>query len=80
MRSACGKEQLRMGLLVNGIWRDEQAGERTPGGRFERPATRFRNWVPRTGAPARPAKAASRLRAGAIISTSRTPAPGRTAP
>ena len=34
-----------MGLLVEGIWRDEQPGERTPHGRFVRPATRFRNWV-----------------------------------
>jgi len=34
-----------MGLLVDGIWRDEQPGERTPDGHFVRPATRFRNWV-----------------------------------
>ena len=34
-----------MGLLVDGVWRDEQHGERAPTGRFLRPATRFRNWV-----------------------------------
>ena len=38
-----------MGLLVDGIWRDEQPGERTPDGRFVRPATRFRNWVTQDG-------------------------------
>ena len=38
-----------MGLLVDGIWRDEQPGERTPDGRFVRPATRFRNWVTEEG-------------------------------
>ncbi|HEY7664275.1 MAG TPA: glutathione S-transferase family protein [Xanthobacteraceae bacterium] len=38
-----------MGLLVDGVWRDEQHGERTPGGRFVRPTTRFRNWVTEDG-------------------------------
>ena len=38
-----------MGLLVDGVWRDEQHGERTPTGRFVRPATRFRNWVTEDG-------------------------------
>jgi putative glutathione S-transferase len=38
-----------MGLLVNGVWQDEQPGERTPGGRFMRPVTRFRNWVTEDG-------------------------------
>jgi putative glutathione S-transferase len=38
-----------MGLLVDGVWRDEQHSERTPTGRFVRPATRFRNWVTEDG-------------------------------
>jgi glutathionyl-hydroquinone reductase len=38
-----------MGLLVDGVWRDEQHVDRTPGGRFVRPATRFRNWVTEDG-------------------------------
>src|SRR5215831_9755979 len=38
-----------MGLLVDGVWRDEQPGERTPDGRFMRPTTRFRNWVTQDG-------------------------------
>src|SRR4029453_18161346 len=39
-----------MGLLVDGVWRDEQHTERTPGGRFVRPTTRFRNWITEDGA------------------------------
>src|SRR5262245_41492278 len=38
-----------MRLLVDGVWRDEQHVERTQGGRFVRPATRFRNWVTEDG-------------------------------
>ena len=38
-----------MGLLVDGVWRDEQHAERAPSGRFVRPATRFRNWVTEDG-------------------------------
>jgi glutathionyl-hydroquinone reductase len=40
-----------MGLLVDGVWRDEQHAERAPTGRFVRPATRFRNWVTEDGSP-----------------------------
>src|SRR5215813_15167049 len=40
-----------MGLLVDGVWRDEQPGERTPDGRFVRPTTSFRNWVTEDGSP-----------------------------
>ena len=68
-----------MGLLVEGVWRDEQHGERAPTGRFLRPATRFRNWVTEDGSPGPTGTAASPPRAGAIISTSRSPAPGRIA-
>jgi putative glutathione S-transferase len=38
-----------MGLLVDGVWRDEQYAERAPTGRFVRPATRFRNWATEDG-------------------------------
>jgi len=34
-----------MGLLVDGVWQDEQHIARTADGRFVRPTTRFRNWV-----------------------------------
>ena len=40
-----------MGLLVDGVWQDEQHSTRTPGGRFVRPTTRFRNWVTDDGSP-----------------------------
>ena len=40
-----------MGLLVDGVWQDEQHSERTPAGRFLRPPTRFRNWVTEDGSP-----------------------------
>jgi glutathionyl-hydroquinone reductase len=42
---------LAMGLLVDGVWQDEQYAERAPTGRFVRPATRFRNWVTEDGSP-----------------------------
>ena len=40
-----------MGLLVDGVWQDEQHITRTPGGHFVRPTTRFRNWVTEDGSP-----------------------------
>jgi len=40
-----------MGLLVDGVWQDEQHSARTPDGRFVRPTTRFRNWVTEDGGP-----------------------------
>jgi putative glutathione S-transferase len=42
-------ESSAMGLLVDGVWREEQHSERTPDGRFKRPTTRFRNWVTQDG-------------------------------
>jgi putative glutathione S-transferase len=38
-----------MGLLVDGVWQDEQHAQRTPAGRFVRPTTRFRNWITEDG-------------------------------
>jgi putative glutathione S-transferase len=40
-----------MGLLIDGVWRDEEHAERTPAGRFVRPAPRFRNWITADGGP-----------------------------
>ena len=68
-----------MGLLVDGVWQED--GTRTKDGHFIRPSSGFRNFVTaRRQRPARPAKAAFRPKPAAIISTSRSPAPGRTAP
>jgi putative glutathione S-transferase len=41
-----------MGLLVEGIWKDQEHDTRTTGGRFVRPQTRFRNWITADGAAA----------------------------
>jgi len=38
-----------MGLLVDGVWRDEWYDTKTSGGRFERPPTRFHGWVTADG-------------------------------
>ena len=38
-----------MGLLVDGVWQDEQHAQRTQAGRFVRPTTRFRNWITEDG-------------------------------
>ena len=38
-----------MGLLVNGIWRDQWYDTTAEGGHFVRPRTIFRNWVTRDG-------------------------------
>jgi len=40
-----------MGLLVDGVWRDQWYDTTKSGGRFERSAARFRNWVTKDGAP-----------------------------
>jgi len=34
-----------MGLLVDGVWQDEEHELRTKEGRFVRPKTRYRNWI-----------------------------------
>jgi putative glutathione S-transferase len=38
-----------MGLLIDGVWRDQWYDTGGAGGRFVRPRTRFRNWVTRDG-------------------------------
>jgi putative glutathione S-transferase len=38
-----------MGLLIDGIWRDEWYDTSASGGRFVRPRTTFRNWVTHDG-------------------------------
>lgn len=38
-----------MGLLIDGVWRDQWYDTRASGGRFERPRTTFRNWVTHDG-------------------------------
>ena len=40
-----------MGLLVDGIWKDQWHDTDATGGRFVRPTTRFRNWITPDGSP-----------------------------
>jgi putative glutathione S-transferase len=40
-----------MGLLVDGVWRDQWYDTKASDGRFERDASKFRNWVTPDGAP-----------------------------
>jgi putative glutathione S-transferase len=40
-----------MGLLVDGQWQDQWYDTKTSGGRFERSAAQFRNWVTADGSP-----------------------------
>jgi putative glutathione S-transferase len=40
-----------MGLLGDGIWRDQWYDTEKSGGRFQREASRFRNWITADGAP-----------------------------
>ena len=41
-----------MGLLVDGVWKDQWYDTEKSGGRFERSASQFRDWVTRDGKPA----------------------------
>ena len=41
-----------MGRLVDGVWQDVWYDTKTTGGKFERAASRFRDWVTADGAPA----------------------------
>jgi putative glutathione S-transferase len=40
-----------MGLLVDGVWRDQWYDTSETGGRFQRDAAKFRNWITPDGAP-----------------------------
>jgi putative glutathione S-transferase len=40
-----------MGLLIDGVWRDQWYDTKSTGGAFKRQASQFRNWVTPDGAP-----------------------------
>ncbi len=46
-----------MGLLVNGVWRDEGSAATTTNGRYVRSHSQFRNWVTADGSSGFPAEA-----------------------
>src|SRR5262245_9321421 len=44
--------EMVMGLLVDGVWRDDSFDPaRMKDGRFNRPTTKFRNWITPDGSP-----------------------------
>ncbi|WP_435104197.1 glutathione S-transferase family protein [Arhodomonas sp. AD133] len=48
-----------MGLLIDGVWHDQWYDTKRTGGRFERPATKFHDWIeadPRARFPAEPGR------------------------
>ena len=53
-----------MGLLVEGIWRDQWYDTRKTGGRFERTTTSFRDWITADGTGAPDGKLAYKAEAG----------------
>ena len=70
-----------MGLLVDGVWRDDSYGTARTRAAASTAPTRYSATGSRpTAAPARPAKVAFRPSPGAIISMSRSPVRGRIAP
>src|SRR6187431_886907 len=39
------RERMAHGQLVDGVWKSGERDTKATGGRFNRPATQFRNWV-----------------------------------
>ena len=68
-----------MGVLVEGVWKDQWYDTEGTGGRFVRWESRYRNWVTADDAPGPQGKAASGPRPAAITSMFRTRVPGRIA-
>jgi putative glutathione S-transferase len=70
-----------MGLLVDGIWRDDSFDTtRMRDGRFNRPTTKFRNWVTADGSPGHSGEAGFKAAAGRLSPLRLARLPGRTAP
>lgn len=53
-----------MGLLIEGVWRDQWYDTDSTGGRFERFTSRFRSWVTPDGSPGPSGKGGYRAEAG----------------
>lgn len=45
-----------MGLLVDGVWKDQWYDTKKTGGKFERDASQFRNWITKDGSPGKNGK------------------------
>ncbi|GHK45062.1 hypothetical protein ECZU08_06580 [Escherichia coli] len=68
-----------MGQLIDGVWHDTWYDTKSTGGKFQRSASAFRNWLTADGAPAPLAKAVLPQRKIVIISMFHSPARGHTA-
>lgn len=68
-----------MGQLIDGVWHDTWYDTKSTGGKFQRSASAFRNWLTADGAPAPLAQAVLPQRKIVIISMFHSPARGHTA-
>ena len=68
-----------MGLLIDGVWRDQWYDTKSTGGRFVRKDSRFRNWITADGSAGPTGEGGFKAEPGATTSTFRSPARGRIA-
>lgn len=64
-----------MGQLIDGVWHDTWYDTKSSGGKFQRSASAFRNWLTADGAPG-PSSPQKKI---VTICTFPLPAPGRIA-
>lgn len=68
-----------MGQLIDGVWHDTWYDTKSTGGKFQRSASAFRNWLTADGAPGPTGEGVSPPKKTAIISTFLWPVRGRIA-
>lgn len=68
-----------MGQLIDGVWHDTWYDTKSSGGKFQRSASAFRNWLTADGAPGPSGEADSPQKKIVTICTFPLPAPGRIA-
>lgn len=68
-----------MGQLIDGVWHDTWYDTKSTGGKFQRSASAFRNWLTADGAPGPTGTGGLSQRRIVIISMFHSPARGRTA-
>jgi putative glutathione S-transferase len=71
--------RMNMGLLIDGVWRDQWYDTKSTGGAFKRQDAQFRNWVTPDGAPGPSGDGGFAAESDATTSTSAMPVPGRIA-
>lgn len=68
-----------MGQLIDGVWHDTWYDTKSTGGKFQRSASAFRNWLTADGAPGPTGTGGFIAEKVVIISMFHSPARGRTA-